>query len=96
MTERSRDRGFDHAVMVGNLSDLTTEQRGQYYHQVCESLVRCHKIYHIPSDFVVACVTPQRKPPEVRIWRLRNQSCLGTVPPSTSTPHCPAWWARRW
>jgi hypothetical protein len=45
MTERSRDRGFDHAVMVGNLSDLTTEQRGQYYHQVCESLVRCHKIY---------------------------------------------------
>jgi hypothetical protein len=38
MTERSRDRGFDHAVMVGNLSDLTTEQRGQY---------------QIPPDYVV-------------------------------------------
>src|SRR5262249_54787612 len=52
--------------------------------------------YHIPLNLVVACVTSHRKPPEVRIWRLRNQSCVGTVPPSTSTPHCPACWARRW
>jgi hypothetical protein len=32
-------------------------------------------------------------PPEVRIWRLRNQSRVGTFPPSPSTPHCPACWA---
>jgi hypothetical protein len=54
------------------------------------------KKYHIPSHLVVACVPVYRKPPEVRIWRLRNQSRVGTVPPSTSTPHCPACWARRW
>jgi hypothetical protein len=28
-----------------------------------------------------------RKPPEVRICRLSIQSCVGTRPPSTSTPH---------
>src|SRR5262249_44879747 len=26
--------------------------------------------------------TAQRKPPEVRIWRFRNQSCVVTRPPS--------------
>jgi hypothetical protein len=46
--------------------------------------------FHIPSDFVVECVTAQQKPPDVGIWRLSNQSRVGTVPPSTSTPHCPA------
>jgi hypothetical protein len=46
-----------------------------------------HAKFHIPSDFVVECVTAQRKPPEVRIWTLRNQSAVGTRPPSTSTPH---------
>jgi hypothetical protein len=51
---------------------------------------------HIPPDLVVECVTAQRKPPEVRICRLRNQSAVGTRPPSTSTPHWPACWARRW
>src|SRR4029453_15457913 len=51
---------------------------------------------HIPSDLVVTCVTAQRKPPEVRIWRLRNQSRVGTVPPSTSTPHRPACLERHW
>jgi hypothetical protein len=50
---------------------------------------------HIPSLLVVEHVTAHRKPPEVRIWRLSNQSRVGTVPPSTSTPHCPACWARR-
>jgi len=40
-------------------------------------------------------VITHRKPPEVRICRLRNQSAVGTRPPSTSTPHCPACWARR-
>jgi hypothetical protein len=29
---------IDAAVMVGDLSDLTTQQRADYYHQVCESL----------------------------------------------------------
>jgi hypothetical protein len=43
--------------------------------------------FHIPSDLVVACVTAQRKPPDVRIGRLRNQSCVGNRPPSTATPH---------
>jgi insertion element IS1 protein InsB len=50
---------------------------------------------HIPPDLVVECVTAYRKPPEVRIWRLSSQSRVGTVPPSTSTPHCPACMARR-
>src|SRR5712691_3785280 len=40
-------------------------------------------------------VITHRKPPEVRICRLRNQSVVGTRPPSTSTPHCPACLARR-
>jgi putative transposase len=44
-------------------------------------------IMHIPSDLVVECVTTHRKPPEVRIWTLRNQSAVGNRPPSTSTPH---------
>ncbi len=46
--------------------------------------------FHIPPNLVVECVTAYRKPPDVRICRLRNQSRVGTVPPSTSTPHCPA------
>src|SRR5215510_12780616 len=45
------------------------------------------RIFHIPADLVVACVTAHRKPPDVRICRLRNQSAVGTCPPSTSTPH---------
>ena len=51
--------------------------------------------FHIPSNYVVERIPAQRKPPEVRIWTLRNQSRVGTVPPSTSTPHWPACWARR-
>src|SRR5262249_59283781 len=50
---------------------------------------------HIPPNYVVKRVTAQRKPPEVRICRLRNQSRVGTVPPSTCTPHWPACCARR-
>jgi hypothetical protein len=50
---------------------------------------------HIPPDLVVELLTTHRKPPEVRICRLRNQSRIATRPPSTSTPHCPACWARR-
>jgi hypothetical protein len=42
---------------------------------------------HIPPDLVVRGIPAHRKPPEVRIWRLRNQSAVGTRPPSTSTPH---------
>src|SRR5262249_15571027 len=52
-------------------------------------------IFHIPSLLVVEHVPAHRKPPEVRIWRLSSQSRVGTVPPSTSTPHWPACWARR-
>jgi hypothetical protein len=52
--------------------------------------------FHIPPDYVVRCVATHRKPPEVRIWRLSIQSDVGTRPPSTSTPHCPAWMARHW
>src|SRR5215831_15234267 len=43
---------------------------------------------HIPPHFVVERVTAHRKPPEVRICRLRNQSAVGTRPPCTSAPHC--------
>ena len=35
---------------------------------------------HIPSDLVVKGVTAHRKPPEVRIWRLRNQSACRYSP----------------
>jgi len=52
-------------------------------------------IVHIPPNLVVEGVTAHRKPPEVRIWRLRNQSRVGTFPPSTSTPQWPACLARR-
>ena len=38
MTERPNPIAIDAAVMVGDLSDLTTEQRADYYRQVCESL----------------------------------------------------------
>jgi hypothetical protein len=50
--------------------------------------------YHIPPNLVVELVTAHRKPPEVRICRLRHQSAVGTRPPSTSTPHWPACFAR--
>ena len=30
--------------------------------------------YHIPADLAVRGITAHRKPPDVRIWRLRNQS----------------------
>jgi uncharacterized protein (DUF2235 family) len=52
--------------------------------------------FHIPPTLVVRDVTAQRNPPEVRIWTLRNQSRVGTRPPSPSTPHWPARLARRW
>ena len=52
-------------------------------------------LFHIPSDLVVESITAHRKPPEVRIWRFRNQSCVGTFPPLTSTPYWPACVARR-
>src|SRR5712691_9594913 len=45
---------------------------------------------HIPSHLVVECGTAHRKPLEVRICILSNQSRVGTLPPSTSTPHWPA------
>jgi hypothetical protein len=35
------------------------------------------------------------KPPDVRRCRLRNQARVGQVPPPTSTPPWPPWWARR-
>jgi hypothetical protein len=51
------------------------------------TLETLYENFHIPSNLVVECVTIHRKPPEVRIWRVRNQSWVGTRPPSTSTPH---------
>ena len=41
--------------------------------------------FHIPPNLVVERNTAHRKPPDVRIWTLRNQSRVGTCPPSTST-----------
>jgi hypothetical protein len=46
-------------------------------------------LFHIPPNLVVEHVTAQRKPPEVRIWRFKNQSCVGTLPlvePGRNTP----------
>src|SRR5438046_5857702 len=54
-----------------------------------------HYAFTAHSNLVVRGITAHRKPPDVRIWRLSNQSRVGTFPPSTSTPHWPACWARR-
>src|SRR4030095_2738044 len=35
-------------------------------------------IFHIPPHYVVEDATAQRKPPEVRIWTLRNQARVGS------------------
>ena len=50
----------------------------------------------IPPNYVVVAIPAHRKPPDVRICRLSIQSDVGTRPPSTSTPHLPAFRARRW
>jgi hypothetical protein len=60
----------------------------------CQDMGQCC-FSHTPPDLVVRGAPTQRNPPDVRICRLRNQSRVGTRPPSTSTPHCPACWARR-
>jgi hypothetical protein len=61
------------------------------YHEALREYRRTHNDhFHIPPNYVVQHVPTHRKPPEVRIWTLRNQSRVGTVPPSTSTPHWPA------
>src|SRR5205823_638012 len=49
-----------------------------------------HCAFTAHPHYVVERVPAQRKPPEARICRLRNQSRVGTVPPSTSMPHWPA------
>src|SRR5438876_11335093 len=49
-----------------------------------------HDAFTAHPDYVVECGIAPRKPPEVRIWTLRNQSCVGMRPPSTSTPQWPA------
>jgi hypothetical protein len=72
------------------------------YHQVPRGRVLFNKaedrfyVYlHIPSDFVVACVTAQRTPPEVRRGTWRHPAGGGTRPPAPATPPCPAGGARR-
>ena len=70
--------------------------QGETYILVLECIANhAYDKSHIPPDLVVRGITTHRKPPDVRIWRLRNQLRVGTVPPSTSTPHWPACWARR-
>jgi|RhiMetdeSRZDD1v2_1073273.scaffolds.fasta_scaffold222161_6 hypothetical protein len=54
------------------------------------------RLCHIPPNYVVAAIPAHRKPPDVRICRLSIQSDVGTRPPSTSTPHLPAFRARCW
>jgi hypothetical protein len=75
---------FDEGIITGDVNVDTSDVRGP------------RRNFHIPPNLVVERVTAHRKPPEVRIWRLSNQSRVGTVPPSTSTPHCPPCRARRW
>ena len=83
-TGKARFLGYEIGIM--NRSDKFDNQR----RRVVNGKV------HIPPDLVVECGTAHRKPPDVRIWRLSSQSRVGTLPPSTSTPHWPACWARRW
>src|SRR5262249_21312983 len=64
------------------------EARGNVFTQYIDGT------FHIPPNLVVECIPTHRKPPEVRICRLSIQSAVGTRPPSTSTPHCPACLAR--
>src|ERR687884_1869941 len=52
-----------------------------------------HCAFTAHPHYVVGRVIVQRKPSEVRICRLSIQSAVGTRPPSTSTPYCPACWA---
>ena len=70
-------------------------RRDRIEHLLIEEQRRKIENLHIPPNLVVRGITAHRKPPDVRICRLRNQSRVGTVPPSTSTPHCPACMARR-
>ena len=79
------DRGLTHvALSVSNLNASIA-----FYAQYGPPTANTGK-FHIPPILVVERVTTHRKPLEVRIWTLRNQFRVGTVPPSTSTPHCPA------
>src|SRR6266849_6398792 len=54
-----------------------------------------HYAFSAHPNYVVECGIAHRKPPDVRICRWRNQSAVGTRPPSTATPHCPACLPRR-
>jgi hypothetical protein len=89
---------MEKVVIGGDLSELNAAQRAEYYTAVCRSLglnpltkpfefLTLNSKLQIPPDYVVEDATAHRKPPEVRICRLRNQSAVGTRPPSTSTPH---------
>ena len=88
-TERQLFRGLDTFLVAEHAAELTLE----VFERWCQT--QAHRKFHIPPDLVVRGITAHRKPPDVRIWRLRNQSCVGTVPSSTSTPHWPACLARR-
>jgi hypothetical protein len=79
MLANHRDEGGGRARQTGKVEAVVTGDGG---------VLMCHpNRFHIPSHYVVEEAITQRKPPEVRIWTLRNQSRVGTVPPSTSTPH---------
>src|SRR2546427_3557620 len=54
-----------------------------------------HCAFTAHPNYVVEDATAQRKPPEVRVCRLRSQSAVGNRPSSASTPHGPACVARR-
>ena len=90
-------RGAEHGLIINNIINGTYYTGISLAYMVSDdynNLVWCRNI-HTPPDLVVRDVAAHRKPPDVRIWRLRNQSRVGTVPPSTSTPHWPACLARR-
>ena len=82
-TGKARFLGYDIGIM--NRSDKFDNQR----RRVVNGKV------HIPPDLVVEAISAHRKPPDVRICKLSIQSGVGTRPPSTSTPQCPACRARR-
>ena len=90
-TKRGRKRFFNEAI---HALRVRVERTFAWEDKFKRLLLRFEHIqqrnprqnFHIPPDLVVECVTAHRKPPEVRIWTLRNQSAVGTRPPSTSTP----------